>query len=246
MRGLLFAACTVLFALPAMAQDGAGAPGEADPYRALAEAMKPPEYVEFGLRTLREEIMPQAFARDPRFVQLEAVCPGLSAVTIAAAEPVFRRIYESLSSEHLDAMVGLFREKLTPQEAAQAAAFFVSPLGRRFSKTHAEASATDTASTENSSAREVSRAAFAEESAALAETAVSALSEQDVAAIGEIFTTTAWGRKYLEVEPDLMELTRQLQIAAPRDELGAEAKAAMSAAARTHFQQCRNRAEPER
>ncbi len=127
-----FAMGAVAPALPLAAQeteDAALAPEYFDLHAAMEEAVDEAAAMDASL-----DVMRRAFEADPNFIVLEQQSPGLIDEVVAGMRPILEGHSKRVNDLYRPRMAAIFARHLTPEEAAIAAEFYRSDIGRRLMK----------------------------------------------------------------------------------------------------------------
>ena len=120
----LFALLLVALASVASAQDDA----PPSVYRQLAEAKTPDDVWERSLQALLSQAR-NGFVADPNMGRAEELCPGAMDAIFTELEPIWRRGHFLQRDEYRDGMTEIFARELTPEQTAEALAFYRSDRG---------------------------------------------------------------------------------------------------------------------
>lgn len=131
MRILLFAfAALAMVASPAAGQQVETVQFSADPYERIYDALIAGSDDEPTIEAALDWMVAE-LRRDENIAFLEATYPDLLKRMRKAARPIIMRYSERVKLAYRPRMVALLRADLTPDEAAEIADFYASPIGRR-------------------------------------------------------------------------------------------------------------------
>ena len=240
MRKLIALAAAVMLGTfspaPSLAQ-AAPVPGEAvqaDAHELLYEAMcggiDQDQMIEGQLRSVRE-----VWEADANLLVAERQFPGLMDAMIDAARPIIRKISEQSHAEYRPKMIAAMKTVLNAEEAADAAEFYNSPIGRKLLggiAANADARRTIEGYLDN---QEVAESDIRGDIRATSGKAVGALTDEELAALGEMATEKPALMKLGELGEAIIPIRMEMERAAMTGELQTQMAAAVEAAAKQHI-----------
>ena len=124
-------AIAAALAAPSASVQAAERERAADPYEAIIANLQNPQTKEATLKGMLEALANQVFAQSEDLARIEAEKPQIRPDFKAALKPVFAGILDSNMATAHERFVALMRERLTPEEAGEVAAFYADPVMQR-------------------------------------------------------------------------------------------------------------------
>lgn len=105
-----------------------------DPYQKLVDAMAGEEFMMEGTEDMMRTLMVSEFERDADMAAFEGECPGVYSSMTDAMMPTLLRSHRRAVGEYRADLLGLFRDRLSVEDAAGAAEFYASENGQALVK----------------------------------------------------------------------------------------------------------------
>jgi hypothetical protein len=219
-------------AAPALAQ--------ADPHAALAAALTSDEYIEHSYSHTIEAVFESALRAEPDLTATEGECPGLFAAMLAAGEPVMRPAYRRDFLAYRAKLAALLGREMSAEHASQGAAFFGSPLGRRFLLSLSENQSVDAqlGAALPGEGQAVTADAFSADRERTVRGGLTALEPLDRREIEHTLSTAPWAESFARLHPTITEYQLEMANADYLPEEDAAMDQAFEAAAETHLAAC--------
>ena len=224
---------SIALAAPATAQDG-------NPHQAFVDAFASRERMMVAFTDNAEQSMIEESRRDPELVEMEAECPGALKLMASASMPVMTKSHGRAVDTYRAGLLALVSERMTAEQAAQAAEFYASEDGR-FMIALAEESEVATRSLADIRANEdssISREAYDADKAAQREALRNSEHRERIAEVGMKLAASDWFITFL----GMREQMHALQFALNNDDFTPEEDAALEhvveKAMTGHFESC--------
>lgn len=104
---------------------------QGDDHQRLVDAIASEQRLVEGFEQGAREESLALYANDPEMVEMEEVCPGISAQMVDAMLPILLQSHKRAVGEYRGALLALFRERLPVDVASPAGDFFSSDLGQK-------------------------------------------------------------------------------------------------------------------
>ncbi|ANU07243.1 hypothetical protein [Paraurantiacibacter namhicola] len=224
----------------AAAQESAAAMVNQDEaYAELVDVFQQPELAdaifEGSIKDLRK-----VWKADPFMAEMEAECPGILDAMIEGSTPLMRKIDQRANREYRNALLGILKANLTPEEAMAATVWFRSEDGQAMLASAArnvttEASLGEIVATEEGSA---SREAFARDKEASVQRVMGEMDAPMQRRVAMAFMDSSWGPKLVALRPQMDEARYTIFNAPLSAEEEAEMEAVMTQTIDDHYATC--------
>ncbi|UIP07695.1 DUF2059 domain-containing protein [Erythrobacter sp. SDW2] len=101
------------------------------PFEDLANALNPPATDQQVFDRWMEVDIPETLAQDPDLMALDEVCPGSLTVLVESGRSLLKEDFIRDQDRYRREVAALFADRLSPEHAAEVAALYSTPLGKK-------------------------------------------------------------------------------------------------------------------
>lgn len=226
---------------------------ESDGYERFVAAITSPAISDLTFERDMQIGFEQGLRMDPEIAADDEACPGLVAGVREAVTPVMRESHDAGFQRYRDNLEALFREGMTPAEAASAADFYETELAQRFLATFIKQSVADSALEEvmgeealaQEEVADISKEAMQADKRASVWRLMATLAPEEFQAVIDQLRAADWFASYNRLRPQINAF--QLEMA--NEELTPEQDERFNTAIEdfmaAHYEQCEVPDEPE-
>ncbi len=184
---------------------------ELSPHERILVAMESGVDVEQQLSGVIDTMAEQLVTASPELTELESRVPGLSRAAAEAMRPIFRRYSARVRELYRPRLIAVFAEIFTPAEAVDVAEFYASPIGRKLTGGVSEAFDGDEMVAAAIKGGDIPDTAIISDTRRAARRAVARLSQEELAALGELAQARLALRKLSALSARLRPLQIEMQ-----------------------------------